>query len=87
MVQYLVVAVIVACALLYVGAKYLPQGWRTRIVYRLSRRGGPQSKLVQWLDTAGSCGSGGCDSCKACEDTPAPQPEDGRRVIKLHVEK
>jgi hypothetical protein len=86
MVQYLVVALIVVCALLYVGAKYLPQGWRTRIVYRLSRRGAKQSKLVQWLDTAGSCGSG-CDSCKACEDEPEPQPEDGRRVIKLHVEK
>jgi hypothetical protein len=86
MVQYLVVALIVACALLYVGAKYLPQGWRTRIVYKLSRRGARQTKLVKWLDTAGSCGSG-CDSCKACEDTPAPQPENGRRVIKLHVDK
>jgi hypothetical protein len=86
MVQYLVVALIVACALLYVGAKYLPQGWRTLIVYKLSRRRGAQSKLVQWLDTAGSCGSG-CDTCGSCEDTPAPQPESERRVIKLHVEK
>jgi hypothetical protein len=87
MIQYLACALIVACALLYVGAKYLPQGWRTRIVYTLTRRGASrQSKLVQWLDTAGSCGSG-CDTCKACEDTPAPPQEGGRRVIKLHVEK
>jgi hypothetical protein len=86
MVQYLVVAIIVACALLYVGAKYLPQGWRTRIVYKLSRGVGAQSRLVRWLDTADSCGSG-CDTCKSCEDEPAPQQESGRRVIKLHVEK
>jgi hypothetical protein len=86
MVQYLAVAVIVAFALLYVGAKYLPKGWRTRLVYRLSRRREGESKLAKWLDTADSCGSG-CDTCGSCEDTPAPQPEDGRRVIKLHVHK
>jgi hypothetical protein len=85
-IQYLVVAVIVAFALLYVGAKYLPKGWRTRIVYKLSRRREGESKLAQWLQTADSCGSG-CDTCKSCEDTPAPPAETGRRVIRLHVEK
>lgn len=84
MLQYLVVAVIVALALLYAGAKYLPKAWRTRIVYRLTRHGARQSKLVQWLDTASSCGSG-CDTCKACDDTEAPpQSPTGHRVIKVH---
>ncbi|MFL6671989.1 MAG: DUF6587 family protein [Massilia sp.] len=83
MVQQLIVAVIVVLALLYVGAKYLPKGWRTRIVYKLSRTGGEQSKLVQWLDTGSSCGSG-CDSCKACEDTAPVSSPTEHRVIKLH---
>jgi hypothetical protein len=83
MVQQIAVAVIVVLALAYVGAKYLPKGWRTWIVYRLSRNGGEKSTLVQWLDTGSSCGSG-CDSCKACEDTaPVTSPTE-HRVIKLH---
>jgi hypothetical protein len=82
MVQYLVVAVAVVLALLYVGAKYLPRGWRTRLVHQLTRRGARQSQLVRWLDTGSSCGSG-CDSCKSCEDTPAASPT-GHPVIKVH---
>jgi hypothetical protein len=82
MIQHLVVAVIVVLALLYVGGKYLPKGWRTWLVYHLARRGARQSKLVQWLDTGSSCGSG-CDSCKACDDTPAAPPAK-HRVIKVH---
>jgi hypothetical protein len=82
MVQHLAAGVIVVLALLYVGAKYLPKGWRTRIVYRLTRHGARQSKLVRWLDTGSSCGSG-CDSCKACDEAPAAPPTK-HRVIKLH---
>jgi uncharacterized protein DUF6587 len=82
MIQYLAVAVIVVLALLYVGAKYLPKGWRTQIVHRLTQSGARQSKLVQWLDTGSSCGSG-CDSCNECDDTPAAPPTN-HRVIKLH---
>jgi hypothetical protein len=82
--QELVVALVVAVAAVYVGAKYLPQAWRIRIVNRLSS-GGAESKLVQWLDTGGSCGSG-CKSCNTCETPAEPAaPEGGKhRVIKLH---
>jgi hypothetical protein len=86
MVQYIVVAVIVALAALYVGRKYLPAAWRRRLVWVLSRRGGTQSTLVRWLDTDASCGSG-CDTCKACETTPEAPAEGKHRVIKLHVKR
>ncbi len=87
--QELVVGLFVALAAVYVGAKYLPAAWRIRIVNRLSR-GGADSKLVRWLDTGGSCGSG-CNSCNTCE-TPGPSPRveptppagNKHRVIKLH---
>ena len=82
--QELVVALAVLVAAVYVGAKYLPAAWRLRIVNRLSN-GGAGSKLVRWLDTGGSCGSG-CNSCNTC-DTPAePSAPAGNkhRVIKLH---
>ena len=82
--QELVVALVVVVAFAYVGAKYLPQAWRIRIVNRLSN-GGTDSKLVRWLDTGGSCGSG-CKSCNTCETPAEPAaPEGGKhRVIKLH---
>lgn len=82
--QELVVGLAVVLAALYVGAKYLPAAWRIRIVNRLSR-GGADSKLVRWLDTGGSCGSG-CNSCNTCETPAAPAPPAGgkHRVIKLH---
>jgi hypothetical protein len=82
--QELVVALAVLCAAVYVGAKYLPAAWRIRIVNRLSR-GGQDSKLVRWLDTADSCG-GGCKTCNTCEtpeDVSAPAGN-SRRVIKIH---
>ncbi|MFC5480515.1 DUF6587 family protein [Massilia suwonensis] len=82
--QELVVAVVVLVAAVYVGAKYLPAAWRIRIVNRLSR-GGQDSKLVRWLDTADSCG-GGCKTCNTCETPEEPSAPEGskHRVIKLH---
>jgi hypothetical protein len=87
MLQYLAVAVIVLLAALYAGRKYLPASLRRRLVWALTRRGAEQTKLVQWLDTDASCGSG-CDSCKACDTTPAAPPGEGkRRVISLRVDR
>ena len=82
--QELVVAFAVLVAAVYVGAKYLPAAWRIRIVNRLSR-GGQDSKLVRWLDTADSCG-GGCKTCNTCETPEEPSAPEGskHRVIKLH---
>jgi hypothetical protein len=82
--QELVVALVVVFAAVYVGAKYLPAAWRIRIVNRLSR-GGSDSALVRWLDTADSCG-GGCKSCNTCETPAEPTAPEGskHRVIKLH---
>ena len=88
LVQYLIVGVIVFFAALFAARKFMPAAWRTRLVYRLSRgRAGADSRLVRWLDTDASCGSG-CDTCKACEDTPADAPVEGKhRVIKMRVER
>jgi hypothetical protein len=80
MIQNLVVAVIVMAAALHVARKYMPAGWRTRLVYWLSARGANQSKMAQWLNTESRCGSG-CDTCKACAE-PEPTSE---RVIKIHL--
>lgn len=82
--QELVVGLAVLVAAVYIGAKYLPAAWRLRLVNRLSR-GGADSKLVRWLDTGGSCGSG-CNSCNTCETPVEPTPPAGskHRVIKLH---
>jgi hypothetical protein len=82
--QELVAGIIVALAVLYAGAKYLPDSWRRAIVHRLSK-GGKQSRLVKWLDTSASCGSG-CNSCKTCgPGEPAPPPGKGNgKVIKIH---
>jgi hypothetical protein len=85
MLQYLIVGVIVIAATLYAAAKYLPKSWRQRIVHKLSGGTG-KGRLVEWLDTGSSCGSG-CDSCGTCE-TPAPLPETdakGRKVIQVHL--
>lgn len=80
--QELIVGVIVALAALYAGAQYLPAAWRRALVHRLSQ-GGQQSRLVKWLDTSASCGSG-CNSCNTCEPAePAPPPGKGK-VIKIH---
>ena len=81
--QELIVGLIVALAALYAGAKYLPAAWRRALVHRLST-GGKQSKLVKWLDTSASCGSG-CDSCNTCEPSePSPPPRGNGKVIKIH---
>lgn len=80
MVQNLIVALIVAFAALYVARKYLPSGWRIRLVFLLTKRGASQSKVASWLNTESSCGSG-CDKCKACEE-PLPASD---RVIKIHL--
>jgi len=79
--QELAVAALVLVAAVYVGAKYLPAAWRVRIVNRLSK-GGADSRLVRWLDTGGSCGSG-CNSCGTCE-TPVEPADSKHRVIKIH---
>jgi hypothetical protein len=88
LVQYLIVGVIVLLAALAAARKFMPARWRTWLVYRLSRgRAGSQSRLVRWLDTDASCGSG-CATCKACEDPPADAPAEGKhRVIKMRVER
>ena len=85
--QEFVVALVVVFAAVYVGAKYLPAAWRIAIVNRLSR-GGADSALVRWLDTADSCG-GGCKTCNTCETPAEPTPPAGskHRVIKLHEER
>lgn len=85
--QELVVAVFVLVAAVYIGAKYLPAAWRVRIVNRLSK-GGADSRLVRWLDTGGSCGSG-CNSCNSCETPVEPTAPAGNknRVIKIHQER
>jgi len=84
--QELIVGVIVLLAALYAGAKYLPAAWRRALVHRLSK-GGTQSRLVTWLDTSASCGSG-CDSCNTCSDSqsaePSPPPRGNGKVIKIH---
>lgn len=89
--QNLVVALIVATALVYAAASYLPRTWRERIVYFLSRRGLSQTRLAKFFKTEASCGSG-CGSCGSGEGgcaAPALNLEDGapasgRRVIKIH---
>ena len=89
--QTLVVALIVAIALLYAAASYLPRTWRERIVYFLSQRGVSQTRLARFFKTEASCGSG-CGSCGSGDGgcaAPALNLEDdasanGRRVIKIH---
>jgi hypothetical protein len=86
--QELVAGLIVALAVLYAGAKYLPDSWRRAIVHRLSQ-GGRQSRLanwlVKWLDTSASCGSG-CGSCGTCgpAEPTLPAGKGGGKVIKIH---
>ncbi|MFC0254135.1 DUF6587 family protein [Massilia consociata] len=95
--QEAVAGIIVALAVLYIGAKYLPSGWRRAIVHRLSQAGRqsrPAQWLVRWLDTSASCGSGsassGCNSCNTCGPNDAaaePVPPSGKgkgKVIKIH---
>lgn len=88
--QEAVAGIIVALAVLYAGAKYLPDSWRRAIVQRLSS--GRQSRLagwlLRWLDTSAGCGSsgggGGCNSCSS-RGPSAPTPPAGKgKVIKIH---
>ena len=86
MIQTLIVGLIVAAAALHAAVKYLPKAWRERLVYRLSGGTG-KGRIVQWLGTDSSCGSG-CDTCGTCETTPLPeQDEKGRKVIQVHVQR
>ncbi|QJE00337.1 hypothetical protein HH212_10155 [Massilia forsythiae] len=87
MLQTLVVAVIVALAALYAGARYLPLAWRRQLVYRFAR-GGEQGRLAKWLGTESGCGSG-CDTCGSCApEAPLPEQDaQGRKVIQLHVKR
>ena len=85
MLEHLTVALIVALAAFYAGARYLPKSWRERAVFLLAKRGFEQSKMARWFNTQAECASG-CASCKACADPVQPEPL-ARRVIKLHVQK
>jgi len=81
--QELLVAIIVAIAALYLGAKYMPAGLRARLVQRLTQ-GGKRSKLATWLGGQGSgaCGGGSCGT--GCASTSTPTSPTKHRVIKLH---
>lgn len=89
--QNLVVAFIVAVALVYAAASYLPKTWREKIVFFLSRRGASQQRLAAFFKTEASCGSG-CGSCGSSDGgcaAPALNLDDDaptatRRVIKIH---
>ena len=84
--QYLIVGVIVVLALLYAAVKYLPKSWRQRLVYKLSGRNG-KGRLVQFLDTDASCGSG-CDTCGSCAPAALPETDEkGRKIIQVHVKR
>jgi hypothetical protein len=86
MIQYLIVGLIVAAAALYAVVKYLPKAWRERLVHRLSDGSG-KGRIVKWLGTDSSCGSG-CDTCGTCETTPLPEQDaKGRKVIQVHVQR
>ena len=84
--QQIIVGLIVAAALLHASTKYLPAGWRRRIVYVLARRGLDEDKLAKFFKVQDSCGSG-CGSCGSCgpDSSAPPSPPAARRVIKLHV--
>lgn len=70
MLEYLVVALIVAVAAWYAASRYLPKSLR--------------AKLFGKKKAAGGCGSG-CSSCGTCDDAPAPPSAPGApRVIPLH---
>ena len=88
--QELLVGIIVLLAALYAGAKYLPESWRRVLVHRLSRGGRASTlanRLVAWLDTSASCGSG-CGSCGSCAtpepSAPAENEQGSGRVIRIH---
>lgn len=89
--QHLIVALIVAVALVYAAASYLPRARRERIVFFLTRRGFSQTRLAAFFRTEASCGSG-CGSCgSGAGGCAAPalnldddKPADGRRIIKIH---
>ena len=89
--QQIIVGLIVAAALLHASTKYLPAGWRRRIVYALARRGLNEDKLAKFFKVQDSCGTG-CGSCGSCgssndSSAPPPSPPASRRVIKLHVQR
>mgnify|MGYP006393247055 CR=1 FL=1 len=79
MLEYAIVGLIVAAAVLYAARKFMPAAWRKRLSYRL---GGTGSTLGRLLNDDAGCGSG-CDTCKACEE-PEPAAPGGKRVIRIH---
>ena len=92
--QNLVVALIVAIAVVYAAASYLPRAWREKIVFFLSQHGLPQARLAAFFKVDASCGSG-CGSCGSgdggCAAPPLnlddDKPADSRRVIKIHSQR
>ena len=81
--QELLVAIIVALAALYLGAKYMPAGLRARLVQHLTRDG-KRSRQAAWLggQSGGACGGGSCGT--GCASTSTPTSPTKHRVIKLH---
>lgn len=84
--QEIIVGIIVALAILYAVAKYLPERWRHALAGRLARGGRASRWLVKWFDATASCGTGGgcgtgCGSCGPAETTPPPGKG---KVIKIH---
>ncbi len=67
MVQNLIVALIVACAALYVVWRYMPQRWRSKL-----------GRVHAGLAQAPGCGGGrdgACSSCGSCASGAAPGSE------------
>ncbi|MES3022594.1 MAG: DUF6587 family protein [Pseudomonadota bacterium] len=100
MLENLVVALIVSLATLHACAKYLPAGWRSKLVLALARAGLTQPWISRWFGAQSGCGSGdaGCKSCAdrcaapqtaSSADAPAPPldaPAGNKHpVIRLYV--
>lgn len=100
--QEIIVALVVVVAALHASARFLPAGWRRRIVHFLSQRGVKQERAAKFFRTSASCGSG-CGSCGSCDSdsgaggsvgggsgpTPPSSSSGGpaRRVITLHPQR
>jgi hypothetical protein len=101
MLENLAVALIVALAALHAAARYLPAGWRSKIVLALARAGLDYPWISRWFGAQSGCGSGdaGCKSCadrcadphpaNTSADAPAASPSapegNSHRVIQLHL--
>lgn len=76
MLQSAVVAMIVACAMVYAAIRFMPAAWRRLVAARaaalVARSGMPEGyarRVEAGLASGGACGS--CETCKACATTGA----------------